>query len=230
MLIELNNIKYYFLTYNNEKRKEYMLNEFKDYDITGVESVKESSINKSGALGFSKILDLACLNQEYNKPFKPFVIFEDDVKKYREFPESIEIPDDVDILFIGLSLCGMQQNNWCNTVCYKNINEEIIKIHNMLSLHGIIICSPRGLLAIQKCMFEGYFKNIIWDIFTAQIQPFYNVYALRKPLVYQYGEIGGQEIPTKIEYIQLEKPIEDSWINKSNISVISCFDFVSNKN
>ena len=101
MLIELNNIKYYFLTYNNEKRKEYMLNEFKDYDITGVESVKESSINKSGALGFSKILDLACLNQEYNKPFKPFVIFEDDVKKYREFPESIEIPDDVDILFIG---------------------------------------------------------------------------------------------------------------------------------
>lgn len=100
----------------------------------------------------------------------------------------------------------------------------------MLSLHGIIICPARGLLAIQKCMLEGYFTDIIWDIFTAQIQPYYNVYALKKPLVYQDKTIGGQEEPTKIEYPEQlkEKLIDDSWINKTNVSVITCFD--QNKN
>lgn len=225
MLINLENIKYYFLTYNNETRKQHMLTEFKEYNITAVDSIHEDSKYKSGAIGFSKILDLASSIQDNNKPFQPFVMFEDDVKKYRSFPKTIEIPDDADLFFIGLSRCGMQHDVWCNTVCYSNVkvNENIIKLHNMLSLHGIIICSARGLLAIQKCMFESYFKDIIWDIFTAQIQPFYNVYALRIPLVYQYGLIGGQEEPTKIEYTLINKNMEDSWINNSHLSVKSCY-------
>jgi hypothetical protein len=119
----------------------------------------------------------------------------------------------------------MKKTNWCYDVCYTNINEDIIRVYNMRSLHGIIICSPRGLLGIQKCMLEGYFKNIIWDIFTAQIQPFYNVYALKIPLVYQYGEIGGQERQTKIEYNNnFDKNIDMEWINKNNVSTITCFE------
>ena len=92
----------------------------------------------------------------------------------------------------------------------------------MLSLHGIIVCSIRGLLTLQKCMFESYFKNIIWDIYTAQIQPYLNVYALKKPLVYQYGKIGGAEEATKINYIdKADKPISKEWINKDNISILT---------
>lgn len=229
MHIFLDNMKYYFLTCNNEIRKQHMLNEFKDYDITEVNPVIDPSKNKSGATGFSRILDLATLNQDRSKPFQPFVIFEDDVKKYREFPKIMEIPDDTDILYVGLSSCGMNHDHWTSHVCFTNVtnNNEVIKIYNMLSLHGIIICSPRGLLAIQKCMLEGYFKDIIWDIFTAQIQPFYNVYALKNPLVYQFGEIGGQETPTKIEYPQEileEQKIDPLWINYDNISTITCFE------
>ena len=230
MIIPLKTTKYYFLTYKNEKRKQHMLQEFKDLDITGVESVPDNSKYKSGAIGFSRILDLASFNQERNKPFQPFVIFEDDVNKYREFPESIVVPYDTDILYIGLSLCGMRQEIWCNEVCYTNVNEDIIKVHNMLALHGIVICSPRGLLAIQKAMLEGYFKDVIWDIFTAQIQPFYNVYALRKPLVYQFAELGGQEAHTKIEYNELNKEMDSSWINKKIVSNRTCFNQVENVN
>lgn len=71
----------------------------------------------------------------------------------------------------------------------------------MLAIHGMIVCSMRGLLTLQKCMFESYFKNIICDIYTAQIQPYLNIYSLKKPLVYQYGKIGGQESPTKIDLL-----------------------------
>jgi hypothetical protein len=225
MHICLDTIKYYFLTYNNEIRKQHILNEFKEYDITEVNPEIKINKHKSATSGFSRILDLACLNQNRNLPFQPFVIFEDDVKKYREFPKTIEIPDDTDILYIGLSTCGMNHDRWTNTVCYTNVDNNVIRIYNMLSLHGIIICSTRGLLAIQKCMFEGYFKDIIWDIFTAQIQPFYNVYALKSPLVYQFGLIGGQEEPTKIEYsndLINDQIISPSWINKTHLSVITC--------
>lgn len=228
MIIELKNIKFYFLTFNNEKRKTHILEEFKDYSIISVESIGDSNKNKSGTLGWSKILDLACADQKNNLVFQPFVIIEDDVKKYREFPKSIEIPDDADILYIGLSQCGMQKNYWCNTVCYTNVNEQLIKTFNMLSSHGIIICSVRGLLAIQKCMFESYFKGDPWDIYMAQMQPFYNVYALRKPLVYQWGEIGGQETQTKIEYTDISNQMIDKWVNGSNISVITCHDYLLN--
>ena len=223
MKINLDEIYYYFLTCNNKMRKDHMTNEFKNYKLVEVNPIMNIGIIKSKAAGFSKILDQACINQDKHKPFQPFVIFEDDVKKYRDFPSDIEIPDDTDILYIGLSICGFDKSRWrWNGVCFKNINDDIIKVYNMLTIHGIIVCSIRGLLTLQKCMLESYFKNIICDIYTTQIQPYLNVYALKKPLVYQYGKIGGQEKATKIDYIdKADIQIPKEWINKGNISLLT---------
>lgn len=199
-----------------------MLNEFANYNLTEVNPIADIGKCKSGASGFSKILDLACQKQHRNMPFQPFVIFEDDVKKHREFPLNIDIPDDTDILYIGLSRCGMNNRTAKNDVRFINVNEDVIRIYNMLSLHGIIICSVRGLLMIQKCMLEGYYKNTIWDIYTAQIQPYLNVYALKNPLVYQYEKIGGVEEHTKLTYINMEnREMPSAWINKTNDSIVT---------
>ena len=199
-----------------------MLNEFANYNLTEVNPIADIGKCKSGASGFSKILDLACQKQHRNIPFQPFVIFEDDVKKHREFPLNIDIPDDTDILYIGLSRCGMNNRTAKNDVRFINVNEDVIRIYNMLSLHGIIICSVRGLLMIQKCMLEGYYKNTIWDIYTAQIQPYLNVYALKNPLVYQYEKIGGVEEHTKLTYINMEnREMPSAWINKTNDSIVT---------
>ena len=222
----LKDLKYYYLTVPklNNKRKEHILKEFKELNLQEVNPIMNIGRYKSGSTGFSKILDLACINQDKNKPFQPFAIFEDDVKKNRDFPLDIEIPDDSDILYIGVSIYGMNRTHGCKTVCFKNINENIIRVYNMLALHGIIICSMRGLLSLQKCIFEDYFKNynIGWDISIAQIQPYLNVYALKNPLVYQYSKIGGCEPETKINYIDKEdKSIPNEWINTDNISILT---------
>lgn len=201
-----------------------MLTEFEGYNLTEVNPIPNIGKCKSGASGFSKILDMACQKQDRKLPFQPFIIFEDDVKKYRQFPTSIEIPDDTDILYIGLSRCGMNRTTARNDVRFTHVNEDIIRIYNMLSLHGIIICSIRGLLLMQKCMLEGYYKNTIWDIYTAQIQPYLNVYALKNPLVYQYEKIGGVEEHTKINYIDTEeKALPPTWINKNNDSIVTSY-------
>ena len=56
-------------------------------------------------------------------------------------------------------------------------------------------------------------NNKIWDIYTASIQPYLNVYALKEPLVYQYGKLGGEELYTKINY---KKRTGTQWIVKSS--------------
>lgn len=229
MKVNLKDAKYYFLTCNNETRRTHMLNEFKELDITEVNPITGISKNMSGATGFSKIFDIACMRQDRKKPFQPFIFFEDDIKKFREFPDVVEIPDNTDLMHMGLSSWGMTDapEGVNGSICFETVDgyPEIVKISNMLALHGMIVCSVRGLLALQKCMLEGYFKDIIWDIYTAQIQAHVNTYAFRTPLVYQYAPIGGQEVATNIQIPEKDKcqdvVFPSKWINKTNVSVIT---------
>ncbi len=228
MIIDLNNIKYYYLTCDtNGVRKNRIIQNFSKYNIREVNPILGISKNMSGAIGFSRMIDIGLREQDRNKIFQPFVLLEDDCTKFRDFPDSIQVPDDCDILYIGLSYWGMPHSNseagYWNNVYYKNYNDNIVRIYNMLSLHGIIICSASGALAIQKCMMEGYFKDNIWDIYTAFIQPYYNVYALKTPLVYQDGQIGGHEEYTRITIENITNHlVDDNNINTTNVSIKMC--------
>jgi hypothetical protein len=74
MIIDLDNIKYYFLTCNNISRKKHMLEEFKDHLLIEVNPVTNIHKHQSAPSGFSRILDLACIDQDRNKPFTPLKI------------------------------------------------------------------------------------------------------------------------------------------------------------
>lgn len=226
MKISLKNINYYYLTCNNSIRKEHILQEFMDYNLIEINPILGISKEKSGSTGFIRIIEKAIKNFK-NNSFEPFVIFEDDVKKYREFPEFLEIPDNSDILYIGLSQWGSINGiGHQYSIYFDDIDANIIKIYNMLSMHGMIICSLEGLFALHKCMMESSIKNNrAWDLYIAEIQPYYNVYALKTPLVYQYGLIGGQEPHSKINHTNLNcvmyKKFDINNINTTNDSIIT---------
>ena len=228
MIINFKEINYYFLSCNNPKRVEHMFNEFKGYNIKEINPVLTStgiSKEQSGSTGFSKMLDSAIKDQKSDK-FTSFVLFEDDIKKYRDIPDKIDIPDDADLLYVGLSRWGMTDEplGVQDAICFTNVDDfpELIKVKNMLSTHGFIVCSIRGLLTLQKCLFEDYYKNRGYDMVLACIQPYINAYALRNPLVYQYAQIGGQEIATKIIIPpNIERKIPDKWLNKNNLSYLN---------
>jgi len=210
MKVNLNNIMYYFLTTDtNGARKKHMMEIFSKYNITEVNPIMNIGKQPSGASGFSRMIDLALRKQDRALPFQPFILLEDDCSMYREFPEDIEIPDDTDILYIGTSICGLNKDNTYK-LYMKEINNDIIRIYNMLSTHGIMICSALGALAIQKCMMEAYIMNkqpvekvIPWDIYTASIQLYYNVYALKNQLVYQDEKYGGDEYNTSYKLLNI---------------------------
>lgn len=225
MRINLKTIKYYFLTCDtNGKRKEHIMDIFKGYNITEVNPVLGIHRHQSGPTGFLRMIDLALRNQDRSLPFQPFILIEDDCSLYKELPESIEIPGDSDIVYIGISTFGTDPHVQCKRKVYmKEVTPEIVRIYNMLSTHGIMISSALGAAAITKSMMEAYYTNKIWDLYIAYIQPHYNVYALKKPLVYQDSYYGGLETDTRIEYTNIvneELPLEH-YKNNCN-SVITC--------
>lgn len=224
MKIFLKNIKHYFLTVDtNGSRKHHMINEFKDYDLTEVNPVLGVIREQSGATGFSRMIDLALREQDRTKSFSPFVMYEDDCSKYRDYPDYIEIPDNADICYIGLSECSMNNKEWHNASYYTHIDNDVVRIYNMLAMHGIIVCSASGALAIQKAVLEGYERKITWDVFVAQIQPYYNVYALKQPLVFQDEKYGGHEKQTRFSITSMrDNPLPDIFKNTTNVSIITC--------
>lgn len=181
---------YFFLTCNDSQRKNHMYKEFDGFDITHINCPEgDYSREQSAPLGFSRILDAGAQIQNSDQQFKPFVLMEDDIKINREIPDMMGLPDNTDLLYIGRSVCGMHKTQWSWDTFYRPFNEQIDRVYNMLSLHGVVICSVRGMLTLQKCMMEGLFKQDTWDIYTAQIQPYLHVYVLKDPLVYQFGEL-----------------------------------------
>lgn len=225
---------YYLTTPNSHQRHTHFEQEFADYNPIRVLPVPASHFNpnesrfrrtrKSGITGFLKIIDAASRTDPHH--FHPFVILEDDVKQYRTFPLKLNLPDDSDLCYLGLSEWGMtdQPNGVCHTVCCTEVNDDLVRVYNMLSTHGILVCSIRGVLALQKCLLEDYYKHQGWDRTLAQMQPYIRAYALKEPVVYQYGPLGGQENEqaTRITHARfLHQTLPDAWKNTTNLSILS---------
>jgi hypothetical protein len=155
--------------------------------------------NKSGASGFIRMIERGLMKQIPGQPFIPFILVEDDVSVYID-RDTIDIPDNTDILYIGLSCCSMNHESFHYSNYYESIDNypDIIRIKHMLASHGLMICSPLGAAALQRTMMETWFSDRAWDVPMAYIQPYYNVYALRKPFVYQNEAKGGDESCTRI--------------------------------
>lgn len=200
MKILLENTNFYYLTLNNPERKAHLLNELKNYSVFEVNPPIMENKMLSGSIGHSRMLDLATQHQNTNQPFKPFVILEDDIKKCKELPKNIDIPDDTDWLYVGVSQCGLNSfgndNSW---QWIKNVDDTVCKIYHMLGTHAIMICSVRGLLAYQRAMSNAHYRNIDWDKPLAAQQHLLNVYALKNPLFYQYAKLGGLEHDTNFQ-------------------------------
>ena len=188
--IVFKDIDIYYLTVDSKSRRsKHFRSIFKDYKVTEVLSLTDKSLSKeqSGAIGWCRLIDTAL----QKTPFKPFLLLEDDVSIKNSLPESITIPEDSDWVYIGISSLGVRKRRIMDIICGESIDEDYLRVYNMLSTHGVIINSPRGALGIHSACLEGFFNNRVWDYYIAQIQPWYNVYALKEPLVYQDTKFGG---------------------------------------
>jgi hypothetical protein len=180
-----------------------------------VEPIIGIAKNKSGASGTLRMVERGLRSQTPQTPFRPFLMIEDDISLSRPI-ETIDVPDDADILYVGISKCSMNDHQFHYENYYETVPEypRIVRIKHMLSTHGIVICSPLGAAVFQRTMLEVFLSDQPWDIPLALIQPYYRVYALREPLVYQDAEYNGDEGCTRIELQGPDKEMPAEWVTR----------------
>jgi len=212
MKINLKTIRYYFLTTGAQPlREKHMHDLLSGLQYTKINPPMDVPRLISGAKGHIKMLEQGIEDQTDSDRFEPYIIMEDDVEYFDEERKNlseINVPDNADIIYIGVSSCGVHatQDHMVYCIYAKNYNYNFLRIYNMLGSHAIMICSKTGADAFIKAMEYSCKLNTYWDIPYARIQPFYNVYCPKKPIFYQDRKYGGQEGPTKLRVTKYTAP------------------------
>jgi hypothetical protein len=173
------------------------------------------TINRTHTCGIIKMIEKGLYLQEQDKPFKPFLITENDTF-LSETKMDIDIPDNTDILYVGLSNISMNSYLCHSGNYYDSIKDfpEIVRIKHMIATHGIIICSAKGACAIDRVLIESYICDKPWYISMAFLQPYYNVYAVRKPWIYCNTNIN-----TIMSLQDIDNPLPVEWLSKDCLSM-----------
>lgn len=117
----------------------------------------------------------------------PFIILEDDCALNKDFIDEIEIPDDADALYLGISHWGRYLNHSGPYVHYKSVNGEVVRVYNMLATHAILYLSQEYVDICKRISYHyGYEVESHLDIGFAEIHKLYNVYSFDEPLFRQY--------------------------------------------
>ena len=196
MIIKLKDIlTIYINPDHNEKyhnRKIHMDALLEKLEFTNVVHYKSSSLN------YPFCLNLAYLDI-FIKYKPPFLLLEDDVEyNFDTIPDELEIPDNTDGLYLGLSTGGGHKiNNYDHgNSSLIPFNSTLVKVKNMLTTHAVLYLNLKYMMHIRNLLilYPHYYN----DVLISQIQNKYNIYALRDCYFYQSSKLGGHEKPTKI--------------------------------
>lgn len=125
---------------------------------------------------------------------QPFILFEDDCQLKNLNPE-IEIPDDADAVYLGVSSWGRMNGHSGPFVQYTPTEYEgLYRIYNMLSGHAVLYLKNEYIDMCRRiCYHAGYIIEDYQDIGFAEIQRWFKVYAINDPLFYQTSSNGTYE-------------------------------------
>jgi len=218
MHISITDIPVYCLTCEEPdgSKRNHIADQWNQRNIQGefVQPIIGIAKNKSGSCGFFRMIEKGLRAQIPNTPFRPFLMVEDDVSFQGDL--TVDIPDNADIVYAGLSVCSMNSYMFHYANYYDNVEgfPDVVRVKHMLASHGIMICSPLGAAVLQRTMLEVFLSDKAWDIPMALIQPYYNVYAIRRPWVYQDAGYGGDESCTRITFEGEGRSFPEEWKNR----------------
>lgn len=117
-------------------------------------------------------------------PNTPFIIFEDDVTERECFTTEINVPDDYDAIYLGISAWGRMNGKSGPYIIANSIDENVYKIGNMLAAHAILYNVDYAKICydlVKEAKNTGEYHDVVYANNMAN----FNVYCLRKPIVYQ---------------------------------------------
>lgn len=127
------------------------------------------------------------------KDFLPGLILEDDVKTTPDYNPILNIPDDVDAVYLGVSNAGHAFG--------RNLNNGYARIFHVLAAHAIVYVSPRFIEAVinmaKTCLLENMTP---FDVPLSQLLTNYNIITPIRPYFYQSNE---KESQNKWEHLTI---------------------------
>ena len=148
-----------------------------------------------------------CLNNAtieiFSKYKPPFLLLEDDIEVTHTIPEILEIPDNTDAFYLGLSSGGghIKNNHDDGDSKFEYVNNNLFKVKNMLAAHAILYITPKYILTVRNMLITK--PNYYNDVIISQIQNKFNIYCHDESYFYQSIHYDGHENATKIK---LDKP------------------------
>jgi hypothetical protein len=191
MNLDLREIPFYYINLDNAVERNNKVKA--DLTALGIKNIirVDAIRHSNGAAGTPRSM-LKALEQAHNG--KPFVLMEDDVAVKRWEP-IIEIPDDADAFYLGISGWGRMNSHSGTFVQWEKVSDDIVRTYNMLSGHAILYISDRYIdLAKRICYHAGYNIEDHVDIGFAEVQRWHNVYAFDDPYFYQTSSDGNQTV------------------------------------
>ena len=191
MNLDLREIPFYYINLDDavdrRNNTESQLKELGIKNIIRVPAIRHSYGAAGTPRSMQKALELA-------QNGKPFVLMEDDVAVKR-FDPIIEIPDDADAFYLGISGWGRMNSHSGPFVQWERVSDDILRTYNMLSGHAIMYITDDYInLAKKICYHAGYNIEDHVDIGFAEVQRWHNVYALDDPYFYQTSSDGNQVV------------------------------------
>ena len=195
MKINLLNFPAIYMNLDGHKEKnesmQSMLKQIGFSDIRRVEGVLDS---ENSVAGCSK-----AHHKALNSFNPPFILFEDDCTIANpDYNLEFDIPDYADALYLGISSWGRMNghNGFYNQYDILPDYPNILRIHNMLSGHAILYLTEIYTEVCRRVTHHaGYTICNYQDVGFAEIQRFFNVYSLDRPMFHQIDHPIGTSQP-----------------------------------
>ena len=117
----------------------------------------------------------------------PFIIFEDDVIE-NKFKRYVEVPENTDAYYLGISQWGLQSGKGTRTISVERYNPDTFRLFNMLSAHAILYLNMDYVKFLLRSV-EFYIKiRTNQDKGRAETMKYWNIYGAKDPLYAQDGK------------------------------------------
>jgi hypothetical protein len=142
----------------------------------------------------------------------PFIILEDDCLPLN-FADEVDIPDDADAVYLGISSWGRMNGHSGPCVQWDSVEDrdDLVRIYNMVSAHAILYINPDYVDLCKRIAYHGYLISDHHDIGFADVQKYYDVYAFDSPMFYQTSSNGTNNNLTSYQSVEFMTPDQRFW-------------------
>lgn len=185
MKIKLTDLRTYYINlYKDGKKGRATLNLLKSL---GFKKINRSPgfVEENAAIGIAAA-HYNVLISRHDKG-EPFILFEDDIK-VTHFDHIIDIPDDADAVYLGVSKMGSIDGKDEERLLVSKVDgyPHVYRVYNMLALHAILYLNMDYVKETAEISKEYLENGIPHDLGIAENMKNWNVYALDKPMFIQY--------------------------------------------